>query len=197
MANDSLVVGLFVGGRGSRMGNMPKGNLRAPDSELSLVERLVSEVRAAVPEAELVLVGNADAYAALGLAVVDDSPANVGPLGGLAGLLKHAEGRGARWALALACDLPRLDRALIGRLAQESAEASVVVVEQQAVRNPLIARYAVSQTARAVARALTEGKRSMQAVLDLLEPGLASLTLSADEQQRLEDWDTPEDVQRG
>jgi molybdopterin-guanine dinucleotide biosynthesis protein A len=190
----SLVVGLLVGGQSKRMGGTPKGNLQAPGSELSLVERLVIEVRAALPSSDIVLVGSADEYRALGLEAVDDQPPNIGPLGGLAGLLAHAQRRRAGHALALACDLPRLDRSLISRLAGEHPQASVVLVSQSGVRNPLIARYTVAPAAAAVTQALAHGHRSLQAVLDLLEPDVLSLKLTPDQEAQLDDWDTPEDV---
>ena len=64
------------------------------------------EIRAALPGVELVLVGAAEPYGALGLRAIADEPAGIGPLGGLGGLLSHA---GSGQVLALACDLPRLE----------------------------------------------------------------------------------------
>jgi molybdopterin-guanine dinucleotide biosynthesis protein A len=193
----SILVGLLVGGQGTRLGGVAKGKLKAPSSELSLVERLLLEIRAALPGAEIVLVGNASEYSTLGLETVEDQPPNVGPLGGLAGLLAHAQRLDAGHVLALACDLPRLDRSLISRLAREHSQASVVLVRQSDVRNPLIARYAVAPATAAVRQAFAKGKRSLQAVLDLLEPDVASLTLTPDQEVQLHDWDTPDDVRGG
>jgi molybdopterin-guanine dinucleotide biosynthesis protein A len=187
------LIGIFVGGRGSRMGGVAKGLLTAPDAKTTLIERLRGEIDAALPDAEIALVGNAQAYSSLGLRAIADEPAGVGPLGGLCGLLRHA---GPRHALALACDLPRLERSLIARLAHEAPEGAAVLVEQDGVRNPLIARYD-SPTALSAARAvLATGKRSLQAVLDLLEPRVVCLQLSADERATLDDWDTPDDLAR-
>ena len=196
MTAPSLLVGLFVGGQGKRMGGVAKGTLRAPGSELSLVERLLVEIRAAVPGAPIALVGEDSAYRALGLETILDDPTGIGPLGGLAGLLAHAERRGERHALALACDLPQLDRGLVVRLAAEAPDAAVVLVKQAETRNPLIARYAVAPARLAATEALQQGRRSLQAVLDRLEPGVVALQLSADEASRLHDWDTPSDIGR-
>lgn len=193
----SLVVGLFVGGRGSRMGGVAKGNLKAPASTLTLLERLRLEIRAAAPTAEIVLVGDAASYARLGLLALPDDPPRVGPLGGLAALLSYAEQRGAPHALALACDLPRLGRALIERMLLEAPAAAAVVARQGAVRNPLIARYAVAPSRPALRDALSAGQRSLQAVLDRLEPNVASPVLALEEQAQLDDWDTTTDVSRG
>lgn len=188
------LVGLFVGGQGTRMGGVAKGLLQLPGSGQSLLERLLGEVRQALPGAQLVLVGSATAYAALGLEAVPDCPAGVGPLGGLAALLACARERGAAQVLALACDLPRLDAALIERLARADANASAVVTAQGSVRNPLVARYAVEPASAAAASALASGKRSLQAVLDRLQPAPMILALSAAEEALLDDWDTPSDV---
>ncbi len=193
----SLIVGIFVGGRGSRMGGVAKGLLHAPGSDLSLVERLLRELAGAAPGAEVVLVGAAEPYASLGLSSVNDEPPGVGPLGGLLGLFAYAERRGATSVLALACDLPRLDAALLARLLNEAGEANALVAEQAGVRNPLVARYAVSQAQSAARAAFDAGQRSLQAVLDRLEPGLVCLRLEGAESRTLDDWDTPSDVERG
>ena len=192
-----LLVGIFVGGRGSRMGGVAKGLLKTPDSEATLVERLRAELATALPDAELVLVGLADAYAAVGLRAVSDEPPGVGPLGGLVGLLAEAERRRAELVLALACDLPRIGAALLQRLASERPGQSALVALQGRIRNPLVARYAVAQALPAAREALRAGQRSLQAVLDRLGEGVATLSLTPAEAATLDDWDTPEDRRRG
>jgi molybdopterin-guanine dinucleotide biosynthesis protein A len=191
-----LLVGLFVGGRGERLGGVPKGLLKAPNAETTLSERALAELRAALPGAEIVLVGEATAYASLGLRAVADAPAGVGPLGGLLGLLAEAEARGAAHVLTLACDLPFIEQRLLARLSTETPEAAALVTVTDGVRNPLIARYAIDPTTQAARAVLSAGKRSLQAVLDALEPGVAALTLSEAEAASLVDWDTPDDVER-
>jgi molybdopterin-guanine dinucleotide biosynthesis protein A len=190
----ALIVGIFVGGRGTRMGGIAKGLLKAPDSEATLVERLVEQSRQAVPAAELVLVGEADAYAALGLHMLGDNPPGVGPLGGLLALLEYASNLRAEFALALACDLPYLSSALLRRLAADAPHAVALVTKQAGVRNPLVARYGVAPALPAARRVLASGARSLQAVLDELGVGVSSLSLSSAEERSLSDWDTPEDV---
>jgi len=179
------------------MGGTAKGLLKAPNSDAGLVERLLAELARAVPSAEVVLVGDPEAYASLSLRAVNDEPPGIGPLGGLLGLLLHAERRGADAALALACDLPRLEAPLLRRLAHESSAAGALVTAQAGVRNPLIARYAVAQALPAARAVLAAGARSLQAVLDRLGPSLVGLALSSAEEASLADWDTPEDVASG
>lgn len=196
MATKRLVVGIFVGGRGSRMGGVAKGLLKAPDSEATLVERLRAELKSALPDAELVLVGAADAYAHVGLSAVSDEPSGVGPLGGLIGLLAHAQQRAATHALALACDMPRITGALLQRLANEAPHKSALVIAQGEIKNPLLARYEVALALPAAQATLAAGKRSLQAVLERLGDGTGIMPLSAAEAASVDDWDTPEDLQK-
>lgn len=80
----SLVAGIFVGGRSSRMGGRPKGLLELSPG-VTLVERWrVLFEGLAIPT---VLVGEQDAYAQLGLPVIADEP-HAGLLGGLLALLE-------------------------------------------------------------------------------------------------------------
>lgn len=190
------VVGVFVGGQSSRMGGFPKGNLKAPGSELTLLERSLQEIREAAPGAEVVLVGSSAPYASLSYPAVADQPAGVGPIGGLKALLDHAAAREKSYALALACDLPRLNRELLRRLVSEQPMALALVIQQGTVRNPLIARYAVAASHAAVGKSLAANRYSLQAVLDQLEPAVATLTLSPAEAASFDDWDSPSDLER-
>jgi molybdopterin-guanine dinucleotide biosynthesis protein A len=190
----SLVVGIFVGGGGSRMGGVAKGLLTAPDSEQTLVARLLQETRAAAAHADVVLVGNADAYGALSLPAIADEPSGIGPLGGLIALLAHAQRQSAAHVLALACDLPRLPRTIISRLVTDSPDAHALVTRQGDKYNPLIARYLVSAGLPAAQRALQSGRRSLQSVLEQLVPHVATLPLAEPELGDLVDWDEPEDI---
>lgn len=175
------------------MGGVAKGLLRAPDGELTLVERLVQETVAAAPGAEIVLVGAAEAYVALRLTALADAPPGIGPLGGLLALLHHGAGRGAHQTLALACDLPRLDRATIARLLSEASDADALAIEHAGVRNPLIARYTVQPALVAAEQVRASGRRSLQAVLDALRS--TSVAVPPDSAVA-DDWDTPSDVRR-
>lgn len=190
-----LLVGVLVGGGGTRLGGVAKGLLKAPGSELTLIERSLREITAAVPEAPQLLVGNAEQYGPLRLSAIPDSPSGIGPLGGLNGLLEHASHLGTAHVLAISCDLPFVTSQLIARLATEAPDASAVVAIQDGFRNPLFARYAVAPALTATRAALSAGKRSLQAVLDQLGAGVVELSLSAEELQSLRDWDTPADMQ--
>lgn len=195
-ARGCSLVGLFVGGRGERMGGVAKGLLPAPAGGRSVLERTLSELTAVLPAAQVVLVGDAQSYAGFGLPVVADAPSGVGPLGGLLGLLEFAEQLGHERVLVLACDLPYVERGVLARLATESSTSSALVALAANVRNPLVARYTVPPTLLAARSVQSSGKRSLQAVLDALGPELQLLELDAAEAASLDDWDTPADIER-
>lgn len=188
----ALTVGIFVGGRGRRLGGVDKGNLRLASGE-TLVERLVARSRDALPGAAFVLVGAAGAYAELGLPALADAPAGVGPLGGLRALLVEAEARGHAHALALACDLPYLGGELIARLATEAPAARLVAPRAGGIWETLVARYAVSALA-AVDATLGAGERALQRVALRLGEGAVELAVDARERAELRDWDEPADA---
>jgi molybdopterin-guanine dinucleotide biosynthesis protein A len=189
-----LLVGVFVGGRGMRLGGVDKGLLKAPDSELTLIERLLGELRLALPSADTVLLGASNAYAHLTLPQLADAPQGVGPLGGLLALLEHAEQQQRAHVIALACDLPYIAHPLLARLATEKPEAAALIAETDGARNPLVARYAVAPASRAARAVFETGKRSLQAVLDALAEGVERLELTPSEMHSLRDWDRPEDL---
>jgi molybdopterin-guanine dinucleotide biosynthesis protein A len=168
------------------MGGLAKGLLRGPDGA-TLVERwraMLAEL--GVP---VVLVGEAAAYAHLGLPVLPDEPPGVGPLGGLIALLRHA---GAARALAFACDMPFVSRALVERLLAAPSDAPVVAPRRDTRWEPLCARY---EPARVLPLALARAAsphHALQALLD--EAGAAALPLVPHEAAELRDWDTPADV---
>jgi molybdopterin-guanine dinucleotide biosynthesis protein A len=176
------------------MGGVAKGLLKAPESETTLLERLLSELRIALPQASIVLVGDARAYAAFNVPTLDDDPPGVGPLGGVMALLEFAKQHAARSVLALTCDLPRIGRAVLARLAAEAPQAAALVTQQVGVRNPLIARYAVTAALPAARSALSAGSHSVQALLDRIVGEVSMLALSPEEEASLADWDVPEDV---
>ncbi len=127
-----------------------------------------------------VLVGARAEYADIGLAVVEDDPGGVGPLGGLAGLLAGGS------AVAVACDMPHVSAALLLRLVQAPA-APIVAPRREGRWEPLFARYDASVLPVVRAR-LAAGRLGLQGLLD--EAGAEELPVSTSEWAELEDWDT-------
>jgi molybdopterin-guanine dinucleotide biosynthesis protein A len=201
-----MLCGIFVGGRATRMGGITKGLLPAPETGEPLVLRLARIAREL--GLEPVLVGaSGEVRAALPeLRTIDDRPAGIGPLGGLAGLL-HAAGFAAASraqtppastsVLALACDLPRGSRALIARLVEAPLCAPNKVLAIRAdngLWEPLCARYDADALRVPVEQAIARGVRSFQKLFAELQVG--ELSISGEQRAELVDWDTPEDVAR-
>lgn len=188
------LVGIFVGGQSRRMGGAPKGLLTAPGGDETLVCRLLRIAREALPDAEIVLVGRADAYSALGVPALADSPPGIGPIGGLSALLADAAARHSSQAFAVACDLPFASAKLLARLASESPEAPAAAFRVGGIWQPLFARYEPRAGLAATQAAIVAGDRSLQSVLSRLD--VAELALDETQKGELADWDTPNDAAR-
>lgn len=189
--NRSLCIGLFVGGKATRMGGFPKGNLEVAPG-VRVVDRLVEHCQRALPGAPLVLVGAAEAYADLGLPVLVDAPAGVGPLGGLRALLLFTEGAGHSGAIALACDLPYLESELVERLASTAPDAAFVAAKDGELWHTLAARYGLTALS-AVDATLAAGERALQRVIRRLGDRAVELDVTPEEARQLRDWDEPGD----
>ena len=187
-------VGIFVGGRGSRLGGVAKGNLEL-DGGGRLITRLAHTVSQAVPGVEVLLVGASGAYSDLGLRVLADEPPGIGPLGGLRALLLEARAHGDDAVLALACDLPHLEAGLVARLVREAPEADFLAPRAGELWHALVARYSV-RALDAVDAALAAGERALQRVIGRLGARACELAVNELERAELHDWDTPEDVER-
>jgi molybdopterin-guanine dinucleotide biosynthesis protein A len=184
------LVGIFVGGRGTRLGGVAKGMLRTGTGE-TILERLAAAIREASRGAEVVLVGSHPSYEEATWTRIDDDPPNHGPLGGLAALLRHAA-RTGRVAIALASDLPEVTPALLARLMREVSEASIYAPTLDGIAQPLFARYAPRAVLPAVEEMLTSSNKSLLGVLARV--GICEMPLAAHEANTLRDWDQPSDV---
>jgi len=184
--------GIFVGGKATRMGGLAKGLLPAPGGQEPLVTRLAR--LATELGCEPVLVGSDARYQAAlpSLRTLADVPPEVGPLGGLGGLLRAARGGSA---LAIACDMPLVSRALLERLLREAPAADVLAPRSASGPwEPLCARYHADRVGAQLAQALAEGVRSFQQLFARLD--VAELELEPAARGELVDWDSPEDIAR-
>lgn len=192
----TFIAGLFVGGKGSRMGGAAKGLLAAPGGQ-PIVVRTRSIVEAL--GGTCVLVGAHPAYGELDLPVLPDDPTATGPLAGLLALLAFSRRdtkKEPRSTLAIACDMPALTSDFVHRLLT-APQAPVVAPRRHRTDRgwlwePLIARYdpdAVLPKARAFA---ARGGSRLQSLLD--EVGASPLALEHGDDDALVDWDTPADT---
>jgi molybdopterin-guanine dinucleotide biosynthesis protein A len=180
-----MAVGIFVGGRARRMGGFPKGLLSLDDGT-TILEKTLGLVREL--GAPVVLVGRNEAYPA-DLPSLPDPDGESGPLGGLLSLLEHA---GSGPVIALACDMPRLTAALLGRLAGHPSEAPALAPRREGRWEPLFARYDAARAAPVVRARLARRELPLQGLLD--ELGADELPLLPGESMMLDDWDRPEDI---
>lgn len=180
------LLAIFVGGAATRMGGRPKGLLPAPDGR-SIVERwrdLAAEVGLPV-----VLVGDARAYAHLGIESVADGVPDAGPLAGLCALLRA---RPEPRIIAVACDMPFVTVQLLRRLAGTDCDAAVLAPRRDGRYEPLFARYDGARVLPLAERQLAGGDRSLQKLLR--DAGADDFILSDDEWPLLADWDEPADA---
>jgi molybdopterin-guanine dinucleotide biosynthesis protein A len=190
-----VVVGIFVGGQARRLGGIAKGLLATPDGR-SIAARMIDVISEAVPGALVYLVGNASAYAGLGLPALEDTPPGIGPLGGLVALLRRADQTNHEGALALSCDLPAIDAEFLRRLSNESPGALALAPKVDSERwSPLSARY-LTGALPALEALIAAGEHSLQRVFERLGERAVEMVTTREELERLVDWDTPEDVNR-
>lgn len=190
------LVGIFVGGKSTRMQGQPKGLLAAPDSRVTLVERLAALAQRALPEARVVLVGRHPAYDGVALPQLADLTGDgAGPLAGLGALCHEAVRLQSREVLCLACDLPYVEAALLERLAHHAPDQPAVAARVDGLWQPFFARYRAGAATPVIAARLASRRLGLYGVLD--ELGATELPLDEAEARQLRDWDTPEDVSAG
>ncbi len=194
-----IIFGVFVGGRGLRMGGVAKANLRVGDGRTILERTLECCARASSAlgaPAPVWLVGESSAYAAHQLQCISDEPAGVGPIGGLRAFLRALPAASA--GVVLAGDLPLLSPALLVRLQRETLEAAALAPRDAEGRwQPLFARYRAARVLPQIDAALAAGKTSLQHLLTSLGAEACVLSLSEAEQRSLHDWDRPGDMNTG
>lgn len=195
MSATHISIGIFVGGKSSRMGGKPKGLLPAPEGDGALVERLARVCEEAVPNCPIFLIGEAAPYRALSLPEIPDSPPLVGPMGGLHALLEQGQ-RDGQQVVAIACDLPFVSAERVRILCTDEPEAAVLAPFIDGVWQPLFARYDARRVLPVVDRLLQQKRHSLRAIFDALGPEVRALRVSKQQESELADWDTPADVER-
>ena len=166
-APGSVSAFVLVGGQSVRMGRakalLPWGG------GLTLAQHVAFELAEAV--GSVCLVGDPEAYGALGWPVVPDRVFGRGPLSGIEAALS-SEGA-AEWNLIVACDMPRADRRLFQQLADKAIlEAHhidcLVPREPQGKLQPLCAMYRLRCRHR-ISEALAQGTRRVVDAVAMLQ----------------------------
>lgn len=153
---------ILCGGGSTRMGS-DKALMRM--GEHTLLERALAAVEPYVAQC-LLACGAEPRYEHLGLPLILDTERNGGPL---IGLLSGLESAQTKWVLLVACDMPGLGDGVLERLmaaatsppSAATAEADVLLFEDDGGLQPLCALYRRSSVLPAVRAALAAGERSM------------------------------------
>jgi molybdopterin-guanine dinucleotide biosynthesis protein A len=146
---------VLVGGRSSRFGS---DKALAPWQGRPLALWVAEQVRAVA--GSVILVGNPEKYAALGLPLIPDAVEGFGPLAGVAAALGHTR---AAWNLIVACDMPHLTREFLAFLlsAARALPGDVLLPAGRRGRlEPLCAVYS-SECAGPIAAAVSRGVHKM------------------------------------
>jgi molybdenum cofactor guanylyltransferase len=195
MLTPKCLAGIFIGGQSRRMLGTPKGLLHPPGSAQNLVERLVGNLVAA-GLTDIVLVGNNDAYGRLGIPVVPDPLLGCGPMAGLLGLAEYAANCRFEFVVAVACDMPAVDQALLLRLRTEFPTADALVPKREHWE-PVCARYRARAILPCLQRMVEQGQGRMTRLLEQLGAACVALPIDASKAGTLEDWDAPSDLPEG
>lgn len=183
------VAGILLTGGASRRMGFDKASL--PVGGVALSARLASML--AQVAAPVIEVGPGRS----GIAWVREDPPGAGPLVAVGAGYQALGNRGHRGAaLVLACDLPRMEVALLSLLAAWPGTSSVVPV-CAGHPQPLCARWS-TEDLEAVAGLVATGERSMRPLLE--RPGVVLVDESewsaVTGPESLADVDRPEDLQR-
>jgi molybdopterin-guanine dinucleotide biosynthesis protein A len=185
-----LGIGILVGGQGSRLGGVAKGLLPLPNGK-RVLDQLLDECRRAAPNADLYLLGSRAEYTDVGLPLLPDAPAGVGPIGGLRRLLgtAHAE------VLLLGCDQPFLSAALLTRLLAAPIVTAAALTRGAPPRwEPMVSRFVTARALTEVETHLAAGNLGLYTLLERVNA--TSVHVSDVEARQLDDWDSPDDVAR-
>ena len=160
---DQVAGFILAGGASSRMGR-DKALL-----EIGGVPLLVRSARLLEPlVAAVTVIGPPERYSALGLRVVPDDSAGLGPLAGLATALRISR---TEWDLVVGCDLPYLSAAWLEWLIMRALDspADALVPETSRGLEPLCAIYRARCAAKLTA-ALAAGVRKVTDAVAALAP---------------------------
>ncbi|MFB4392135.1 MULTISPECIES: molybdenum cofactor guanylyltransferase MobA [unclassified Pseudomonas] len=176
---------VLAGGRGQRMGGRDKGLV--PWQGEPLVSHVQRVVRPLTDDLVISCNRNHEAYGVYADQLVSDAEADFpGPLAGVIAGLAVAR---HDWLVVLACDAPRVDRALIEDLLHLAVNGdSAAMVRQDGFWQPMFC-VLPRRLLPLLEQAWQAGERSLQKAL-LLEP-VQALACAADD-ERLSNFNSPD-----
>jgi molybdopterin-guanine dinucleotide biosynthesis protein A len=126
---------ILAGGRARRFGGADKASLavggaRIIDRQLAALAAVADDIR--------IVANDPDRYAALGVRVIPDAIAGMGPLGGIYTALLDAR---HELAIVVACDMPFVTAPLFARLLEQIGDADAAVPRSARGLEPLCAVY--------------------------------------------------------
>jgi len=127
---------ILAGGQGRRLGGADKGTLLVGGR--AIIERELDVLRELTP-ALLIVASRCEAYAHLGVPVVPDVKAGVGPLGGIWTALERST---EPHVVIVACDMPFLSLAFLQHLVKRVRGVDVAIPKDVDGYHPLCAAYA-------------------------------------------------------
>lgn len=138
MENNAMTIGavLLAGGRGRRMGNVPKGLLQL--SGQTFLRRIAGELDEF--EERILSVGQGNPYPDIDFCVVEDERPDAGALGGLYSALRACRSDAL---LAVSCDMPLFHREVAAYLTGylSSDWDAVIAMDRTGRRHPLCGVY--------------------------------------------------------
>ena len=141
---------VLAGGRARRFGGRDKASLLVEGRRI--IERQVDTFLALTPHV-LIVANDASRYRDLGVPIVADVVAGVGPLGGLVTALECAP---TEQVIVVACDMPFVDGTFLTHLAREGRDAEAAVPRTRDGWHPLCASYSRTCSGR-FRRRIAEG----------------------------------------
>jgi molybdenum cofactor guanylyltransferase len=180
----NIACAILAGGQATRMGGRAKSFLLVDGQRI--IDRQLEVLR---PRAHSILVvgGDPEAFAELGLSVIPDEIRGAGPLGGIQTALQHTR---ADAVLAIGCDMPFVDDAVLDLVLANAPEMDAVVPTLGGLDEPLFARYGRACVAAIRAR-LARGERKVSGIFD----DVHTLRVAADaHRSALANLNSPEDL---
>jgi molybdopterin-guanine dinucleotide biosynthesis protein A len=187
-----VAAAILCGGRARRLGGLDKSRLAVQGHPI--INRQLEVLQQLTPHV-LVVSGQPERFADLGLRVVPDAVGGAGALGGIyTAIISSAADR----VLTVGCDLPFLDAGLLALLAERAADRDGAWVCSPRGPEPLLACYRTIAASRIRARIDAGHLRASELglVLDLAEVRDPELAQFGPTDRLLANINTPEDYER-